>query len=143
MRAISVLQQNIDMSFLLSDDLGDAVRRRLREVVGVGLIALSVVAVAALATWSVRDPSFSHATSAPVRNLLGLPGAVTADLMMQLIGLASIALIAPIAAWGLRLITHKLLCREPLRLRLWVVGTALAAGFVACFPRPARWRPPA
>jgi DNA segregation ATPase FtsK/SpoIIIE, S-DNA-T family len=139
MRPISVLQQNIGMSYLLSDDLGDAVRRRLREIAGFGLIALSVVAVAALATWSVRDPSFSHATSAPVRNLLGLPGAVTADLMMQLIGLASIALIAPIVAWGLRLITHGLLCREPLRLGLWIVGTVLAAGFVACLPRTTGW----
>jgi DNA segregation ATPase FtsK/SpoIIIE, S-DNA-T family len=139
MRPISVLQQNIGMSYLLSDDIGDAVRRRLREIAGLGLIALSVVAVAALATWSVRDPSFSHATSAPVRNLLGLPGAVTADLMMQLIGLASIALIAPIVAWGLRLITHGLLCREPLRLGLWIVGTVLAAGFFACLPRTTGW----
>ena len=139
MRAISVLQHNIDMSFLLSDDLGDAVRRRLREVGGLALIALTVAAVAALATWSVRDPSFSHATSAPVHNLLGLPGAVTADLMMQLIGLASIALIAPIAAWGFRLLTHGLLCREPLRLGLWIVGTVLAAGFVACLPRTVGW----
>jgi len=139
MRPISVLQQNIGMSYLLSDDLGDAVRRRLREIAGLGLIALSVVAVAALATWSVRDPSFSHATSAPVRNLLGLPGAVTADLMMQLIGLASIALIAPIVAWGLRLMTHGLLCREPLRLGLWIVGTVLAAGFFACLPRTTGW----
>ena len=139
MRAISVLQHNIDMSFLLSDDLGDAVRRRLREVGGLALIALTVAAVAALATWSVRDPSFSHATSAPVHNLLGLPGAVTADLMMQLIGLASIALIAPIAAWGLRLLTHGLLCREPLRLGLWIIGTVLAAGFVACLPRTVGW----
>jgi hypothetical protein len=49
MRPISVLQQNIGMSYLLSDDLGDAVRRRLREIAGLGLIALSVVAVAALA----------------------------------------------------------------------------------------------
>ena len=139
MRPISVLQQNIGMSYLLSDDLGDAVRRRLREIAGLGLIALSVVAVAALATWSVRDPSFSHATSAPVRNLLGLPGAVTADLMMQLIGLASIALIAPIVAWGLRLMTHGLLCREPLRLGLWIVGTVIAAGFFACLPRTTGW----
>ncbi|MGA8413285.1 MAG: DNA translocase FtsK 4TM domain-containing protein, partial [Xanthobacteraceae bacterium] len=127
------------MSFLLSDDLGDAVRRRLREVGGLALIALTVAAVAALATWSVRDPSFSHATSAPVHNLLGLPGAVTADLMMQLIGLASIALIAPIAAWGFRLLTHGLLCREPLRLGLWIIGTVLAAGFVACLPRTVGW----
>ena len=46
----------------------------------------------ALATWSVQDPSLSHATNAPVRNLLGMPGAIVADLLMQLLGLAAIAL---------------------------------------------------
>jgi hypothetical protein len=35
----------------------------------------------------------SHATVNPVRNLLGLPGAITADLMMQLFGLASTVLV--------------------------------------------------
>ena len=133
-----MLQHNIDMSFLLSDDLGDAVRRRLREVGGLALIALTGAAVAALATWSVRDPSFSHATSAPVHNLLGLTGAVTADLMMQLIGLASIALIAPIATWGLRLLTHGLLCREPLRPRPLIIGTVPPPGLLGA-PRTVGW----
>ena len=99
MRAITVLQRSFDVPFL-PDDLGDALRRRLREVAGVMLLGLTAAAVTALATWSVGDPSLSHATSAPVRNLLGMPGAITADLLMQLIGLASIALIVPIAAWG-------------------------------------------
>ncbi len=138
MRAIAVLQRNLDLSFL-PDDLGDAVRRRLREVGGVALLALTAIAAAALATWSVKDPSLSHATSAPVRNLLGLPGAVTADLMMQLMGLASIALIAPIAAWGWRLLTHGPFGREPLRLCLWIMGAGLAAGFASCLPRTTSW----
>jgi len=138
MRTLAVLQRNLDLS-LLPDDLGDVVRRRLREFGGAALLILAAIAVVALATWSVKDPSLSHATSAPVRNLLGVPGAVTADLLMQLVGLASIALIAPIAAWGLRLLAHGPFGRKSLRLGLWIMGTALAAGFAACFPRTASW----
>src|SRR6185312_4150431 len=67
-----------------SDDLRSLLRRRVSEVGGVALIALSLVMAVALATWSVQDPSFSHATGGPARNLLGTPGAIGADLLMQL-----------------------------------------------------------
>ena len=76
----------------------------------------------ALATWSVQDPSLSHATNAPVRNLLGVPGAIVADLLMQLLGIAPLALVLPIAIWGWRLATHRPLDRERLRLALWIAG---------------------
>src|ERR1051326_6621323 len=85
---------------LLPEEIRGAIRRRIREIGGVALLALAAAAALALASWSVQDPSLSHATSAPVRNLLGVPGAIAADLMMQLIGLASIALLLPLAGWG-------------------------------------------
>jgi len=44
--------------------------------------------------------------------MLGLTGAISADLMMQLFGIATIALLFPIAAWGWRLVTHRVLTRE-------------------------------
>ena len=48
---------------------------------------------ASLATWAVDDPSLSHATDRAARNVLGLPGAIVADIFMQFFGLASIALL--------------------------------------------------
>ena len=63
-------------------------RRRLREAAGVALIVVAMLLAVALATWSVQDPSLSHATDAPVRNLLGVSGAIIADLLMQLFGIA-------------------------------------------------------
>ena len=51
----------------LSDDFHAALRRRLRELGGLALFAAVGVAVFALATWSINDPSLSYATSAPVR----------------------------------------------------------------------------
>ncbi len=75
-----------------SDELRALLRRRICESGGFALIALAAVIAVALATWSVQDPSLSHATDAPVRNLLGTPGAIGADLLMQLFGLASTVL---------------------------------------------------
>ena len=63
----------------------------------------------------MQDPSLSHATNAPMRNVLGLPGAIVADLLMQLFGIAALALILPVAIWGWRLATHRALRRERIR----------------------------
>ena len=100
---------------MVSDDLRAAARRRVREIVGIGVIGIAGIAALALATWSVQDPSLSHATNAPVRNMLGLVGAISADLMMQLLGIATVALLFPVAAWGWRLLTHRPLERQRIR----------------------------
>jgi S-DNA-T family DNA segregation ATPase FtsK/SpoIIIE len=122
-----------------SYDLRGLVRRRLFEAGGVALITLAVTMALALASWSVQDPSLSHATDAPVRNLLGTPGAIGADLLMQLFGLAATVLVLPVAVWGWRLATHRPFDREALRLLFWILGTVLASGFAACLPIRASW----
>src|SRR3954467_1440080 len=124
---------------IMSDELRAALRRRLHEIVGIVLLSLAGIAALALATWSVQDPSFSHATTAPVRNTLGLTGAISADLMMQLLGVATVALLFPLAAWGWRLLTHRTLDRERSRMMLWVVATLAAAGFASCLPASKAW----
>src|SRR5262249_7686934 len=78
------IHRTFDADGFLPDDLGAAIRRRLREITGIGLIAFAALAACALATWSIKDPSLSFAASAPVRNLLGKPGAIAADLLTQL-----------------------------------------------------------
>ena len=130
-------------SLSLSDNLREALRRRMRELTGVALIVFAILLVAALASWSVLDPSLSHATKAPARNLLGAPGAIVADLMMQLFGIASVALVLPIAVWGWRLAGHRALHRERLRLLTWIAAVVLTASFAACLPRTAAWPLPA
>ena len=124
---------------LLPEEIRGAIHRRIREIGGVALLALAAAAALALASWSVQDPSLSHATSAPVRNLLGVPGAIAADLMMQLIGLASIALLLPVAGWGWRLLTHRSLDRERLRLVLWLAGALAATVFASSLPPSRAW----
>ena len=133
------MRSGLDTAALLPDELRLALRRRLREIGGLALIALAAAVAIALATWSVQDPSLSHATNAPVRNLLGIQGAIAADLLMQLLGLAAIAFVLPVAVWGWRLVTHRPLDRERLRLVLWIVGAVAAAGFASCLTTTATW----
>ena len=124
---------------IFSDELRAALRRRMHEIVGAALLGGTGIVAIALATWSVQDPSLSHATNAPVRNMLGLPGAISADLMMQLFGIATIALLFPVAAWGWRMLTHRPLDRERVRGLLWIAGAFAAAGFASCLPPSKAW----
>ncbi|MBV8755000.1 MAG: DNA translocase FtsK 4TM domain-containing protein [Hyphomicrobiales bacterium] len=133
------MRQRFHVTAFLSDELREAIARRLSEISGVALIAAAGVLAAALGSWSVQDPSLSHATSAHVRNLLGVPGAIAADLLMQLIGVGALALILPVAVWGWRLITHRPIDRERQRLMLWSVGVLAATAFASCLPTGAAW----
>ena len=117
----------------------EALIRRLRELAGLGLLALAGGAAAALMTWSVQDPSLSHATSRPIRNIAGYAGAISSDLLMQILGLGAIMLILPIAVWGWRMLTHRSFDREALRLGCWILSTVLAAGFASCWPHGGAW----
>jgi DNA segregation ATPase FtsK/SpoIIIE, S-DNA-T family len=128
----------ISLSFL-PDAVRDALHRRLRELGGLTLIVLAVLLGLALATWSVQDPSLSHATNAPVRNMLGVSGAIVADLLIQLLGVAALALVLPVAIWGWRLATHRPLQRERIRLGFWILAMLLAAACAAALPRSATW----
>ncbi|MFD2182579.1 DNA translocase FtsK [Rhodoplanes azumiensis] len=133
------LQRRVGAATLLPDELRAGLERRIRQLVGLVLVGLAMLCTAALVTWSVKDPSLSHATAAPVRNLLGAPGAIAADLFMQLFGLATLALVGPVAAWGWRLAHLRRFDRERWRVLAWALGAPLAAGFAACLPRSAAW----
>jgi DNA segregation ATPase FtsK/SpoIIIE, S-DNA-T family len=133
------MRQRFHFTAFLPDDVREAIARRLCEAGGIALIVAAGALAAALGSWSVQDPSLSHATSAPVRNLLGVPGAITSDLLMQLLGVGALALILPVGVWGWRLITHRPVDRERLRLILWTAGVLAAAAFASCLPTGAAW----
>ena len=81
--------RSLDIVSFVSEHFRDIIRRRLSELAGIALIVLALLGALALATWSVQDPSLSHATQKPIHNLLGFPGAIFSDLAMQLLGLAA------------------------------------------------------
>ena len=112
--------------------------RRCREASGLSLIFLTAALGVALATWSVSDPSLNHATDAQVRNAFGSKGAIVADLVMQLIGVSSIALLAPLALLGWRMLTQKSrFATNPIG--YWALGLASAAAVSSCLPTTDKW----
>ncbi|MEC9463980.1 MAG: DNA translocase FtsK 4TM domain-containing protein, partial [Pseudomonadota bacterium] len=113
--------------------------RQIFALAGFALFLLLVLAVAALATWNVSDPSLSYATDNPPTNILGLPGSVFADLMMQFFGLGSLLALLPVLAWSFALIGGRQLNRIPARLGAWLAGALVAAAAVGCFPPPSTW----
>ena len=130
-------------TFSLIDQVPASVRefpkRRAAEIAG--LIALAGVAslILALLTWSVSDPSLNHATNARVHNFLGVPGAIAADLVMQFLGLASVALLTPPAFWGWSLVTKRRLERPRLKVGLYLIGVIATAGLASLLPAPGSW----
>ena len=120
-------------------EIQDFLRRRAAETGGLALIGATSAISLALVSWSVADPSLNHAVAGKVRNLLGTPGAVFADLAMQLIGLAAIALLVPLACWGWQLVTNGALAKPVLRVCLWLAGAVAVAGIAAFLPVTGRW----
>ena len=113
--------------------------RLAQRIAGLGLIGFVAFAVAGLATWNVADPSFSHATDAPVTNAAGYPGAVLSDLAMQFFGLAAVAALAPAAIWGLLMISGKGLDRLLSRGGAWLGAALCAAAIAGCITPPPGW----
>jgi S-DNA-T family DNA segregation ATPase FtsK/SpoIIIE len=135
---MAATDRSLDALAFVTDHFRDILRRRLSELAGLTLLTLALLGAIALATWSVQDPSLSHATQKPIHNLLGLPGAIFTDLAMQLLGLAAVLLLAPEALLGWRLLSHRPL-GEKWRNLMWIAATLLATAFAATLPRIGAW----
>ncbi|MEJ1159902.1 FtsK/SpoIIIE family DNA translocase [Prosthecomicrobium sp. N25] len=129
-----------DAGSLTADtDLRQMLTRNVAGLLGVGVIGATAAVATALATWSVTDPSYSYATQAPARNLLGYPGAVVADLAMQLVGLAATVALLPALAIGWRLLARGGAEMTRGRLVAWCGGTLLTAAALAGLPVAQGW----
>jgi S-DNA-T family DNA segregation ATPase FtsK/SpoIIIE len=135
---MSAIDRSLDAVAFVSDHFREFLWRRLSELGGLALLTLSLITAVALATWSVQDPSLSHATNLPVHNLLGASGAVIADLLMQLFGLAAAIIIVPIALAGWRLLAHRPFGAK-LRQAAWLPAMLFGAAFASCWPTTKSW----
>ncbi len=130
--------RSLDIVAFVSEHFRDILRRRLSELFGLALLTFALLGAIALATWSVQDPSLSHATQKPIHNLLGFPGAIFSDLVMQLLGLAAILLLLPAALVGWRLISHRPI-GEKWRGLFFILAIPLAAAFASTLPHTGSW----
>lgn len=106
-----------------------------------GLLILAVIGTlwAAILTWSVTDPSLSHATGGDVRNALGQPGAIAADLVLETLGLAAaVALMAPMF-WGLELLIHERITLPQIKFTYFPLAVLTSAGALSSLPAAHAW----
>ena len=111
-------------------------RNRLMEFIGFLCFGLCVAVGTALATWSPSDPSLSRAIDGDPRNLLGYPGAVISDQLMQLFGLGVVAVLALPLLWSMRLMTHHPVIRPVRSVASWMLFVLSLSAFLAMIPPP-------
>ena len=130
------------LSIPLADDdrgLRSFARRQASRAVGLALLAGVAFTLAALGTWNVDDPSFSHATDHLTTNAMGYPGAVVSDLAMQFFGLSSVAALVPGVIWGLLLTGGRGVDRLGRRTAAWFGAALLFAAIAGCMTPPLTW----
>ena len=115
--------------------------RRRMEAMGLALVAAGVALGLALASYSPADPSFNTASPGAVRNLLGVPGARAADLLIQ--GVGWVAAFVPLAflIWGARLVAKRRTARSWLRVPALISAVLLIATGLGAVAMPAAWSP--
>jgi S-DNA-T family DNA segregation ATPase FtsK/SpoIIIE len=127
---------------LFPEGAGAFARKRLAEIGGFALLVAGALIAAALVTYNPADPSFSHATDQRPANLLGLPGAAVADLILQTLGIAGALVPVSFAAWGWRLMRARNLPLWWVRAALLPATVLLAAMALSTWNAPADWPRP-
>ncbi|HYD69045.1 DNA translocase FtsK [Azospirillum sp.] len=120
---------------LLSPKARAFVVARARELGGFVLGCVGMLLFIVLGSYSSTDPSWNTATVGKTHNLLGVPGAYLADVLVQTLGWAAWLLAFVPIGWGLRLATQKNVRHPLIRLVLALWGVLLAAvAFAGYFP---------
>ena len=112
---------------------------QINVLIGLAILGLVTFTFLALASWSVLDPSWSHSNAREVANYMGYPGAVTADFIMQFLGLgAAIALIPP-AIWGWWKLVQRPISGFRRRVIAWPFAMVAIAAGISSISIPESW----
>jgi S-DNA-T family DNA segregation ATPase FtsK/SpoIIIE len=109
-------------------------QRRLAELTGLVLALAGLTLLVALGSYDPRDPSWDTATAESARNLAGLPGAWTADLLVQWFGFAGALPGFALLAWSWRIGAHRGLTSVRLRLVALLLGVPVLSTAFAGLP---------
>ena len=128
-----------DVSLNLKITPTSFVKKRTEELAGLTLLVLMILLSAALFSYDASDASWNSANTAAVVNILGVPGAIISDLLIQMIGMVNLLLLVVPSFWGIRLLTHNPIDKPLLRLLLWPISIILLSGFASRIPVPEFW----
>jgi S-DNA-T family DNA segregation ATPase FtsK/SpoIIIE len=117
--------------------------KRLNELIGILLLAISVLMILALASYSPLDRSLDTAVSPPLgrpaHNWIGLVGAYSADLILQSLGVMAFLLPVMLIFLAVRWMRSRTV-ENPLVTAAGAMGLlAFASALLALLPWPVRW----
>ncbi len=136
---MSLDTRGIDPQRLLPQSVEDRLLGWLRRGFGMLLLVAVLALWASLASWSVTDPSLTHATTSSPQNWLGPLGAIVSDLLLQTFGFAIVvALVAPMV-WGIELLRTE--SSEPRQIKFGYAPLAVlaCAGAMSALPMAGAW----
>ena len=91
---------------LLDTNMAEAIEKRGKELIGIALILVGLLAAAMIASYTPHDPNWMVSTNAPVQNWLGRSGASIAAPLMMVLGWGAWGIAAVLLAWGVRFAGH-------------------------------------
>ncbi len=124
---------------LLDSTMQAAIEKRGKELLGLGLIALGLMAAMMIGSYSPDDPNWLLATDAPVQNWMGRFGASLAHPLFMIVGQGAWVIPLILCAWGLRLAAHWGEDRVVSRIIFGPIAVAVAAIFCATLTPGAGW----
>ncbi len=112
-----------------------------RAALSVGCAVFGAYGLGAVLTYSPEDPSLNTAANGATHNLFGGPGAMLADLVIQMLGAAAPLMMAAIfAAGALRIARRQLVARiNGRRVLVAAIGVLLLAAAATTIPTPEGW----
>jgi S-DNA-T family DNA segregation ATPase FtsK/SpoIIIE len=124
---------------LLDSNMAQAMEKRGKELFGLILIALGVMACAMIASYTPDDPNWMVSTDAPTQNWMGRFGASIAAPLFMIVGWGSWGLGIVLLGWGLRFALHIGAERAIGRLIFAPIAIAFGAIYAATLSPDGNW----
>ena len=124
---------------LLDSNTAEAIEKRGKELLGIALVVLGVMAAMMIASYTPDDPNWMLATDAPAQNWLGRMGASLAAPLFMIVGWGAWGLAVVLLVWGVRFAIHRGQERAMGRLIFAPIAVALGAIYAATLTPGAEW----
>ncbi|WP_300032665.1 DNA translocase FtsK [uncultured Roseobacter sp.] len=124
---------------LLDSNMAQAMEKRGRELFGLVLIALGLMACAMIASYTPDDPNWMVSTDAQTQNWMGRTGASIAAPLFMIVGWGSWGLGIVLLAWGLRFALHTGAERAVGRLIFAPIAIAAGSIYAATLTPAGNW----
>ncbi len=124
---------------LLDSNMAEAIEKRGRELLGLALIMLGIMAAMMIGSYTPDDPNWMVSTDAPVQNWMGRIGASIAAPLFMIVGWGAWGIAIVLLFWGGRFALHQGDDRAIGRLIFAPIAVALGAIYAATLAPGQEW----